>query len=179
MYFFAERTRLRQRGRRPINGAASGRSRSTTTETSSSSDDEVKPTKFRRNFRRRHSTTAAVTADDQATAGSIVTSQVASRSRLHALASNRLGTAVASKNKPKGTSKDYKVVCYYTNWSQYRPKIGKFLPEDIPSDLCTHLIFAFGWLKKGIDKEKNLVFDSTVLCKQMGDSISGQFSFRF
>ncbi len=28
-------------------------------------------------------------------------------------------------------------------------KIGKFLPEDIPADLCTHIIFAFGWLKKG------------------------------
>ncbi|CAG7835000.1 unnamed protein product [Allacma fusca] len=42
-----------------------------------------------------------------------------------------------------------KLVCYYTNWSQYRPKIGKFLPEDIPADLCTHLIFAFGWMKKG------------------------------
>jgi chitinase len=43
----------------------------------------------------------------------------------------------------------YKVVCYYTNWSQYRPKIGKFLPEDIDADLCTHVIFAFGWIKKG------------------------------
>lgn len=42
-----------------------------------------------------------------------------------------------------------KIVCYYTNWSQYRVKIGKFLPEDIPADLCTHIIFAFGWLKKG------------------------------
>lgn len=41
------------------------------------------------------------------------------------------------------------VVCYYTNWSQYRTKIGKFVPEDIPADLCTHLIYAFGWLKKG------------------------------
>jgi GH18 family chitinase len=41
------------------------------------------------------------------------------------------------------------VVCYYTNWSQYRPKHGKFLPEDIEPDLCTHIIFAFGWLKKG------------------------------
>jgi chitinase len=40
-------------------------------------------------------------------------------------------------------------VCYYTNWSQYRPKHGKFLPEDIEPDLCTHIIFAFGWLKKG------------------------------
>lgn len=42
-----------------------------------------------------------------------------------------------------------KIVCYYTNWSQYRVKIGKFVPEDIPADLCTHIIFAFGWLKKG------------------------------
>lgn len=41
------------------------------------------------------------------------------------------------------------VVCYYTNWSQYRPKHAKFLPEDIQPDLCTHIIFAFGWLKKG------------------------------
>lgn len=41
------------------------------------------------------------------------------------------------------------VVCYYTNWSQYRTKLGKYVPEDIPADLCTHLIYAFGWLKKG------------------------------
>lgn len=54
-------------------------------------------------------------------------------------------SALASKKDKDG----YKVVCYYTNWSQYRTKIGKFLPEDIPADLCTHLIFAFGWLKKG------------------------------
>lgn len=40
-------------------------------------------------------------------------------------------------------------MCYYTNWSQYRTKLGKYVPEDIPADLCTHLIYAFGWLKKG------------------------------
>jgi chitinase len=58
----------------------------------------------------------------------------------------------ASSDNAVSTSKDsdgYKIVCYYTNWSQYRVKIGKFLPEDIPADLCTHIIFAFGWLKKG------------------------------
>lgn len=43
----------------------------------------------------------------------------------------------------------HQIVCYYTNWSQYRTKIGKFTPEDIQPDLCTHVIFAFGWLKKG------------------------------
>nr|CAD7445393.1 unnamed protein product [Timema bartmani] len=54
-------------------------------------------------------------------------------------------TALSGPSKDEG----YKVVCYYTNWSQYRPKHGKFLPEDIQPDLCTHVIFAFGWLKKG------------------------------
>merc|ERR1711899_448690 len=46
-------------------------------------------------------------------------------------------------------SDGYKLVCYYTNWSQYRPKKGKFLPENIEPHLCTHLIFAFGWIKEG------------------------------
>lgn len=63
----------------------------------------------------------------------------------------KVSSAKESKKEIK-ESKDkdgYKIVCYYTNWSQYRVKIGKFLPEDIPADLCTHIIFAFGWLKKG------------------------------
>lgn len=37
-----------------------------------------------------------------------------------------------------------KIVCYYTNWAQYRPKPGSFFPEDIDPRLCTHIIFAFG-----------------------------------
>lgn len=57
--------------------------------------------------------------------------------------------AVGYSKKDKKDKDGYKVVCYYTNWSQYRVKLGKFLPEDIPADLCTHIIFAFGWLKKG------------------------------
>lgn len=40
------------------------------------------------------------------------------------------------------------LVCYYTNWSQYRPKEGKYVPEDMDPHLCTHLIFAFGSMKK-------------------------------
>ncbi|KAB0800036.1 hypothetical protein PPYR_07916 [Photinus pyralis] len=62
-----------------------------------------------------------------------------------------IDNAIASSSSTKSNKDDdgYKVVCYYTNWSQYRPKIGKFMPEDITPDLCTHIIFAFGWLKKG------------------------------
>lgn len=41
------------------------------------------------------------------------------------------------------------VVCYHTNWAQYRKEIGKFTPEHIDPYLCTHIIFSFGWMKKG------------------------------
>jgi chitinase len=37
-----------------------------------------------------------------------------------------------------------KVVCYYANWSAYRPGQAKFLPQNINPYLCTHLIYAFG-----------------------------------
>lgn len=35
-------------------------------------------------------------------------------------------------------------VCYYTNWSQYRPNEGKYLPKNINATLCTHIAIAFG-----------------------------------
>ena len=41
---------------------------------------------------------------------------------------------------------DYKVVCYFTNWAWYRPETGKYQPEDIEADLCTHIVYGFAVL---------------------------------
>ena len=37
-----------------------------------------------------------------------------------------------------------KVVCYYTSWSQYRVDPARFKPENIDSNLCDVIIYAFG-----------------------------------
>ncbi|KAI7815601.1 mucin-like protein [Rhyzopertha dominica] len=49
-------------------------------------------------------------------------------------------------------AKELRVVCYYTNWSVYRPGTAKFSPQNINPYLCTHLIYAFG----GFTKENTL-----------------------
>ncbi|XP_072419241.1 chitinase-3-like protein 1 [Chiloscyllium punctatum] len=52
----------------------------------------------------------------------------------------------------------FKLVCYFANWAQHRPGIGKFLPENIPPCLCTHLIYAFATINsnhKITTKEEN------------------------
>ena len=59
----------------------------------------------------------------------------------------------AHDNDP-GNHGDYKRVCYYTNWSQYRPGKGKYTVDDIDPRLCTHVIYAFA---KVINSEIQMV----------------------
>ncbi|XP_025086194.1 LOW QUALITY PROTEIN: chitotriosidase-1-like [Pomacea canaliculata] len=49
----------------------------------------------------------------------------------------------------QGTQACSRIVCYYTNWSQYRPDSGKFTPSNIDTSLCSHVIYAFADLRDG------------------------------
>ena len=40
------------------------------------------------------------------------------------------------------------MMCYYTNWSQYRPDDGKFTPEHVDPFLCTHILYSFAKVNK-------------------------------
>ncbi|GAB1602940.1 chitinase-3-like protein 1 [Argonauta hians] len=46
-------------------------------------------------------------------------------------------------NCQQETEDSFRRWCFYTNWSQYRFREGKFLPQNIDPMLCTHISYAF------------------------------------
>ncbi|XP_021233228.1 acidic mammalian chitinase-like [Numida meleagris] len=44
----------------------------------------------------------------------------------------------------------YVLSCYFTNWAQYRPGVGIFVPDNIDPCLCTHLLYAFAGMSNEI-----------------------------
>jgi len=49
----------------------------------------------------------------------------------------------ALDSEPNQIASPYLRVCYYTNWSQYRPEGAKYKPEQLDPSLCTHVVYAF------------------------------------
>uniref|UniRef100_A0A8C8SGF6 Acidic mammalian chitinase n=1 Tax=Pelusios castaneus TaxID=367368 RepID=A0A8C8SGF6_9SAUR len=45
-------------------------------------------------------------------------------------------------------SSAYKLVCYFTNWAQYRPEPAKYFPNNVDPNLCTHLMYAFATMNQ-------------------------------
>ena len=79
------------------------------------------------------------------------------------------GPTQRSTQGPTQNGANYVRVCYYTNWSQYRPGAGKFFPENIDPSLCTHLAYAFAKINRQTDQLAMYEWNDDKLYKRFND----------
>lgn len=71
------------------------------------------------------------------------------------------------------------IFCYMTSWSRKRPSAGRYAPEDIDANLCTHIIYAFATLKDHIlteadDKDPD-IYDRVIALRDKNPDLKVSF----
>ena len=57
-----------------------------------------------------------------------------------------IGQTVLATEPVSVSDHDKVVICYWGTWANYRPKLGKFVADNVDGNLCTHLIYSFAGL---------------------------------
>ncbi|XP_018614205.1 acidic mammalian chitinase-like [Scleropages formosus] len=66
------------------------------------------------------------------------------------------------------TAASMKLVCYFTNWSQYRPTNGRFVPDHVDPFLCTHVIYALATISN-TNQIKPIEWNDETLFRTLND----------